>query len=101
MSKSVIICRCEDVTEEEVIQAIEQGARSLEDVKKITRAGMGYCQGKTCRRQIARLLAGNRPVVRLNSFCQEVFVCPQDRSDWSCLRGRRKWKNEPSAAPTS
>ena len=57
MSKSVIICRCEDVTEEDVIQAIEQGARSLEDVKKITRAGMGYCQGKTCRRQIARLLS--------------------------------------------
>lgn len=64
MDKAVIICRCEDVTEEEILEAIDKGARSIEDVKKITRAGMGYCQGKTCRRQIARMLSEKtgRPV---------------------------------------
>lgn len=57
MDKPIIICRCEDVTEEEILEAIDKGARSIEDVKKMTRSGMGYCQGKTCRRQIARLLS--------------------------------------------
>ena len=50
MSKREIICRCEEVTKEEILNA-------LEAVKKRTRAGMGYCQGKSCKRLIARMLS--------------------------------------------
>jgi NAD(P)H-nitrite reductase large subunit len=53
----VIICRCEEVTEEEIREAIRRGARSLREIKRVTRAGAGLCQGKTCSLLIARILA--------------------------------------------
>lgn len=57
MSKREIICRCEEVTKEEILNALRAGDASLEAVKKRTRAGMGYCQGKSCKRLIARMLS--------------------------------------------
>ncbi len=56
-TKQQIICRCEDITEDEVLQAIAQGATTADEVKRLTRAGMGHCQGRTCRRLINQLLA--------------------------------------------
>ena len=52
-----MICRCEEVFESEIRQAIRQGARTLTGIKLRTRAGMGLCQGKTCQRLVARILA--------------------------------------------
>jgi len=52
-----IVCRCEEVTEEEVRQAIADGAKTLKEIKMITRAGMGLCQGRTCNKIISRILA--------------------------------------------
>ena len=54
---SIIICRCEEVTEEEIREAVRKGARSLREIKRITRAGAGLCQGKTCSLLVARILA--------------------------------------------
>jgi NAD(P)H-nitrite reductase large subunit len=53
----LILCRCEEITEDEILEAIRDGASTLTDVKRRTRAGMGLCQGKTCQRLVARLLA--------------------------------------------
>ena len=52
-----IICRCEEVTEEEVIEAIRAGARTVDDIKRAARAGMGLCQSKTCYLNIAKILS--------------------------------------------
>src|SRR4030042_3072360 len=52
-----LVCRCEEVTEEEVRQAIKDGARTLREIKMITRAGMGLCQGRSCSKIISRILA--------------------------------------------
>jgi bacterioferritin-associated ferredoxin len=52
-----LVCRCEEVTEEEVLQAIKDGAKTLREIKMITRAGMGLCQGRTCSKIISRILA--------------------------------------------
>jgi bacterioferritin-associated ferredoxin len=52
-----IVCRCEEVTAEEIMEAIRNGADSLDAVKRATRAGMGFCQGRTCKRLIARMLS--------------------------------------------
>ena len=52
-----IVCRCEEVTAEEIMAAIRAGADSLDAVKRATRAGMGFCQGRTCKRLIARMLS--------------------------------------------
>ncbi len=54
-----IICRCEEVTIEEIKSAIENGDVTLDAIKKRTRAGMGFCQGRTCKRLIARLISSH------------------------------------------
>ncbi len=55
--KDITICRCEEVTESEIIEAIRAGDTTIEAVKRRTRAGMGFCQGRTCRRLVARLIS--------------------------------------------
>jgi len=57
MEDDLIICRCEEVTREEISEVIRQGAQTADEVKRLTRAGMGLCQGKSCRRLINRIIA--------------------------------------------
>lgn len=52
-----IICRCEEVTRGEIETAISQGARTPDDIKRITRCGMGPCQSKTCRMPVMAIIA--------------------------------------------
>jgi len=52
-----VVCRCEEVTEEEVRQCIAEGCKTLREIKLATRAGMGLCQGRTCNKIISRILA--------------------------------------------
>lgn len=52
-----IICRCEDIAEEEIIALIREGYTTLDEIKRFGRAGMGHCQGRTCSRLIAQLIA--------------------------------------------
>lgn len=54
-----IICRCEMVTEGEIIDAIQRplGAKSLDGVKRRTRAGMGRCQSGFCSPRTMEILA--------------------------------------------
>ena len=57
-----IACRCEHVTEAEVVDAIGRGARTLDGIKFRTRAGMGRCQGGFCTWRCMELLARERGV---------------------------------------
>ena len=54
-----IVCRCETVTEAEVRASIRRpvGARSIDGVKRRTRAGMGRCQGGFCMPRVLAILA--------------------------------------------
>ena len=52
-----MVCRCEYVTEGEVLDAIERGAHTLDGIKFRTRAGMGRCQGGFCTSRCMELLA--------------------------------------------
>ena len=54
-----IVCRCEMVTEGEIIDAIRRpiGAKSLDGVKRRTRAGMGRCQSGFCAPRVMEILA--------------------------------------------
>ncbi|MBR3973406.1 MAG: NAD(P)/FAD-dependent oxidoreductase [Oscillospiraceae bacterium] len=54
-----VICRCETITEGEIIDAIHRvpGARSIDGVKRRTRAGMGRCQGGFCSPRVLEILA--------------------------------------------
>lgn len=54
-----VICRCETITEGEIVDAIHRtpGARSLDGVKRRTRAGMGRCQGGFCSPRVMEILS--------------------------------------------
>jgi len=47
-NKDVIICRCEDVTLQDLHDLMEKGYTSFEELKRLLRIGMGPCQGSTC-----------------------------------------------------
>ena len=59
MNQEKLVCRCEEVTEEEIIAAIQAGDTTIDAIKRRTRAGMGFCQGRTCRRLVAQILCAN------------------------------------------
>ena len=54
-----IVCRCEQITEGEIVDAIHRnpGARDIDGVKRRTRSGMGRCQGGFCSPSVVELLA--------------------------------------------
>lgn len=51
-----IVCRCERVTEAEIIAAIRRGHTTLDGIKYFTRAQMGRCQGGFCTYKILKIL---------------------------------------------
>lgn len=54
-----IICRCEQVTESEIVEAIHRniGITSTDAIKRRTRAGMGICQGNFCKGRVVAIIA--------------------------------------------
>jgi glycerol-3-phosphate dehydrogenase len=51
-----IVCRCENVSEAEIVAAIRKGHRTLDGIKFYSRAGMGRCQGGFCTYKILKIL---------------------------------------------
>jgi glycerol-3-phosphate dehydrogenase len=77
-----IVCRCNRVTEGEIVEAIRRGARTLDGVKFRTRAGFGRCQGGTCTDRILALLAregGLDPEAIALRGCGSVLVTERVR----------------------
>jgi thioredoxin reductase len=97
----VVVCQCEGVTRQELVDVspprylsrsparrwetklpaiVEAGAVHPDLLKRLTRAGMGHCQGRRCREQVAMLLAGATGVdvsrVPLASFRPPVRPVP-------------------------
>ncbi|MET3574938.1 (2Fe-2S)-binding protein [Bhargavaea ullalensis] len=50
--KDMIICRCEEVTYGELVETAEEYGCNARELKLRTRAGMGYCGGRTCRNMV-------------------------------------------------
>ena len=66
MNEDVIVCRCEEITLGEIREAIKNGAKTVTEVKRRTRAGMGLCQGRSCETIVQRLL------------CEELNLSPEE-----------------------
>jgi len=54
--KDMYVCRCCEVTEAEVLDAVRHGAADVDAVKRATRAGMGLCQGRSCSHLISQII---------------------------------------------
>ena len=67
-----IVCRCEQITEGEIMRAIKTNppAKDIDAVKRRTRSGMGRCQGGFCQPHVAEILARE-----LNISFDEVTKC--------------------------
>lgn len=59
MDKSLIVCRCEEITLGEIEEAISEGCHSVKSIKRYTRSGMGQCQGRICAPVIVGILRRN------------------------------------------
>lgn len=55
-----VVCRCEDITRAAIEQALDAGARDVNQAKSWTRCGMGPCQGRMCGETLAELVALRR-----------------------------------------
>jgi len=54
--KDTVICRCEDITLYDLKEMLSE-CRTLDEVKRLGRLGMGPCQGRTCLALAAQVLA--------------------------------------------
>lgn len=70
-----IVCRCEEISEGEILDAIHStlGARTLDGVKRRTRAGMGRCQSGFCSPRVMELLSGECEIP-LEKICKSGKV---------------------------
>lgn len=50
--KNVIICRCSDVTLQDIYDLFDRGYKTFEEMKRIKRVGMGPCQATTCGKMV-------------------------------------------------
>ena len=55
IADDAMVCLCEHVTAGEIRKLIKKGIKDMNQIKAITRAGMGSCGGKTCQNLIRRL----------------------------------------------
>lgn len=73
-----VVCRCENVTEGEILDAIRRplGARDLDGVKRRTRAGAGRCQSGFCMSRVMEVLEAELgiPQVEITKFGRESRV---------------------------
>lgn len=56
MNDKMIICRCEEVSLEDIKRTACKYEKSAREIKLRTRAGMGYCGGRTCRPAVDAVL---------------------------------------------
>ena len=91
--ENLIICRCEEITKLEIKNAIREGYATVNDIRKRTRAGMGFCQGKTCEKLVRQIIEENtdkaaadilpsrtRPPVRPIEACVFAAGCDEIES---------------------
>jgi thioredoxin reductase len=54
---STVICRCENITVGDLRKILKEGVHELNEVKIVTRAGMGLCQGRMCGQGLTEVIA--------------------------------------------
>ena len=74
-----VVCRCETVTEGQIVEAIRRGGSTEEGIRMRTRAGMGRCKGGFCGPRVVKILARelNIPVteVKKRSLDSQLLLC--------------------------
>ncbi|PFU41959.1 pyridine nucleotide-disulfide oxidoreductase [Bacillus cereus] len=66
--ENLIVCRCEEVTYGQLQSTIAEYNCSARELKLRTRAGMGFCGGRTCRMTIERMVENANPNISQNEI---------------------------------
>lgn len=53
----ILICRCEEISKGEIRQAVHDGIRTMEEMRRYLRNGMGLCQGQACGKLVKGIIA--------------------------------------------
>jgi len=90
--KRSIVCRCEDVSLEEVERAIDEGYTNLEEIKRLLRCGMGACQGRTCLILMAQILSHKtgRPIGQMKFPTVRPPIRPVPVAVFSASKPRKR-----------
>ncbi|WP_439593495.1 FAD-dependent oxidoreductase [Microbacterium sp.] len=80
---STVVCRCEGVTHGDLVQSMTEGVSSPGAVKRVTRAGMGKCQGRYCGPVLVEMEARlqGAPVSERSGFAPQAPVKPVPLGD--------------------
>jgi sarcosine oxidase subunit alpha len=74
------ICRCEEITKEDIERVIDMGITDYEELRRVLRIGMGPCGGKTCRTLTLQILSEKtgRPVseIELGAYRPPTMPTP-------------------------
>ncbi|WHI60479.1 (2Fe-2S)-binding protein [Mammaliicoccus lentus] len=62
LMEDTIICRCENVTLKHILKTVEKYDSSVRETKLRTRAGMGFCGGRTCKNHIDKIINKNKKI---------------------------------------
>jgi len=84
-----IVCFCEDLTEEDILEAIKLGYDDIETLKRYAGFSTGPCQGKTCLMHVLRLL-GMEKKLKPSDLQLTTQRQPIDPVRLSVLSGREK-----------
>lgn len=78
-----VICRCETVSEGEIVEAIKRGATTRDGIKFRTRAGMGRCQGGFCGPRVLKILSRelNKPLSEITRKGEGSIEAPYKTKD--------------------
>jgi D-hydroxyproline dehydrogenase subunit alpha len=99
-TEATLTCRCEEILLEEIVAAFAAGARTADDVKRRTRAGMGTCQGIFCMPVIAAMAAQATgvPIDRLAGMTMRPPVRPLALEALATLNGLGSNRGDESLA---
>ncbi|CVI63521.1 FAD-dependent oxidoreductase (plasmid) [Agrobacterium leguminum] len=86
-----LICRCESVSLGDLEQACRSGVQTIGAVKRLTRAGMGPCQGRFCSHNVAQMVheRTGAPITEFSLFAPRLPFKPQPISAFEALANRR------------
>lgn len=68
MNKDIIICRCEEVSYDQIYSAAAEHKCTARELKLRTRAGMGFCGGRTCRVVLDRIIEDVIPEISISEI---------------------------------
>ena len=96
ITDDTIVCRCERVTAGEIRALIREGYRDINEIKAVSRAGMGSCGAKTCTALIHRLFRdeGIPPTEIVDQIDRPLFM----EVPLGIFAGRPEWRRLTSMA---